>query len=180
MSSVEIDKDIIQPVIAWIKSEHPGLPVIIDRPNVLRPELPYFSLLLITPIQKRGSRDSMMHQNDSKWTIGGQRAFTLAVRSYAKAKNKNFFEPQDLLAKLQDSVEDDTRREDLTKAGLAVSFSSDILDITELLETGFEPRAQLDIGFLIASNRDAELGAIEMVKIEGTFDGDTEPEFDIP
>ena len=180
MSSVEVDKDIIQPVILWIKREFPKIPVIVDRPNTPRPKLPYFALLLTTPIQKVGSRDSREHVNDTKWNIGGQRRFTLSVRSYVETADKNFFQSQDLLAQLQDSLEDETRRTDLTTAGLAVWFSTDILDITELLETGFESRAQFDIEFGIASNRETDLGAIEKVKIQGTVDGETEPEFQVP
>lgn len=180
MSSVEVDKDIIQPVILWIKREFPSIPVIIDRQNVPRPKLPYFALLITTPIQKVGSRDSMKHVDDTKWIIGGQRRFTLSVRSYVNTKDKNFFQSQDLLVKLQDSLEDETRRIDLTTAGLAVWFSTDILDITELLETGFEARAQFDIEFGIASNRETDLGKIDKVKIQGTVNGEEQDEFQVP
>lgn len=180
MSSVEVDKDIIQPVILWINSEFPDITVIVDRPNVPRPKLPYFALLITTPIQKVGSRDSLEHIDDTTWNIGGQRRFTLSVRSYVETKDKNFFQSQDLLVQLQDSLEDETRRIDLTTAGLAVWFSTDILDITELLETGFESRAQFDIEFGIASNRETDLGAIEKVKIQGTLDGEEQDEFQVP
>lgn len=180
MSSVKVETDIIVPVIAWIKREFPNARVIVDRPNVPRPALPYFALLLTTPVQKVGSRDSSIHVNDSTWIIGGQRRFTLSVRSYVSPKGKGFFNAQNDLIQLQDSLEDDNRRIDLTQAGLSVWFSTDILDITELLETGFEPRAQFDIQFGIASNRTADLGAIETVEIEGTVDGQLEPEQTIP
>lgn len=180
MSSVKVEIDITPPVIAWIKSEFPNIQVIIEKPNVPRPPLPYFSILLTTPIQKVGSRDSREHVNDTTWTIGGQRRFTLSVRSYVSPKGKGFFNAQNNLVQLQDSLEDENRRNELTIAGLAVWFSSDILDITELLETGYEPRAQFDIEFGIASNREADLGAIEKVKITGTLDGQEEPEQTIP
>ena len=180
MPSVKVKVDILPPVIKWINTEFVGIPVIADRPNVPRPGLPYFALLMTTPILKVGSRDNIEHVSDTKWNIGGQRRFTLSVRAYVSPEAKQFFDAQDMLTQLQDSLEDDVRREELTKAGLAVWFSNDILDITELLETGFEPRAQLDIEMGIASNRDAELGAIEKVKIEATVDGVTDPEFEIP
>lgn len=180
MSSVKMATDVTPYVINWIKNEFPDIPVIIDRPNVPRPELPYITIMVSSPITKVGSRDSREHVDDTTWNIGGQRRFTMSIRAYVSPSGKGFFDAQDMMIQLQDSLEDDNRRSILTSAGLAVWFSSDILDVTELLETGYEPRAQLDVEFGIASNRETDFGAIETVQIEPTIDGNTEPEFEVP
>lgn len=174
--------------MAWVCGEFPDVPVIIDRPNVPRPEKrPYIAILLVTPIQKVGMNDATTYQEpaeegdpDTIFNICGQRRFTIAIRAFGTMENKAHFEPQDILTVLQDALEDPNRRAPLTNAGLSVWFSTDILDVTELLETGYEPRAQFDIEMGIASNRTADLGAIEKTKIQGTVDGDEQPEFQVP
>ena len=184
--SILIATDITPPVIAWIKQILPSLQVIIDRPNVQRPTPPYLSIMMVTPIIKVGSRDSISYEHDednpddTNFSVSGQRRFTLAVRAYGVSTGKAFFDAFDNMSKLQDSLEDSVGREELTKAGLAVWNSNDILDVTELLESGYEPRAQLDIEFGIVSNRVVDLGAIETVKITGTANGIEDPEFSVP
>ena len=180
--SIIIERDITPAIISWIKAEFTGARVIIDRPNVPRPKRPYFAILLTTPIQKGGARDHIQHQagSDTIFEIGGQRRFTVSISVIDEMKNKNFFTVQNACQQLMDSLEDVNRRAPLTAAGLSVWFSTEILDVTELLETGYEPRAQFDLEMGIASNRTADLGAIEKVKVQGTIEGDDEPEFDIP
>lgn len=172
-------KDVLPAIFTWLKREL-DIPAIVEKPNVPRPKPPYLSVNIVTPITKVGSRDSVENISNSSFNIGGQRRFTLGVKSYVDPKDQSFFDAQDLLIKLQDSLEDPTKRLPLTEAGLAVFFANDILDVTELLETGFEPRAQLDVEMGIASNRTTDLGAIETVKITPTVNEQEEPEFQVP
>lgn len=182
MASIQPEKDITPHVIKWIKSVLGNIPVIIDRTNAERPKKPYISLNILVPVQKTGFTDSLESippeeapdGKDTIYNIGGQRQFTMGIRSFTEAKEKNFFDAQNLLIRLQDSIEDDIARQPLTEGGLAVFGSSDILDVTELIESGYEPRAQLDVMMGIASNRQSDQGAIEKVEITGNY---TEPTF---
>ncbi len=186
MSSVKVEEAITPPILAWLKKEFPDVPRIIERPNVPRPKTPYFAIFMTTPLTKVGMSDSVEFISSlpvpgaTSYNIGGQRQFTMAIRCYGNPEDKQYYDAQNKLVQLQDSLEDEVRRVDLTSAGLSVWFSTDILDIAELLETGFEPRAQFDIIFGIASNRAADLGAIEKTEITGTYDGQEEPEFSVP
>jgi len=139
------------------------------------------------PLIRVGGRDNVERAPvavppavQAKDNIGGQRRFTIAIRSYVTPEDQNFYDAQNLLIKLQDSLEDVTRRTELINAGLAVWNSNAILDTTVELESGFEPRAQFDIEFGIASNRDADLGQISSTEITGTIDGTEEDSFTVP
>lgn len=177
MSSVDMKEDVIVPIIAWIRREL-NIPVITEQPNVPRPRPPYIGLMITAPLQKIG-RDNVETSLEGD-NIGGQRRFTIAIRSYVSPKNEGFYDAQNLLIKLQDSLEDETRRTELTNAGLAVWISGVILDTTVELESGFEPRAQFDVEFGIASNREAELGQISTAVFTGTIDGETGDPFQVP
>ncbi len=176
MASIKTQSDIITPIIKWIKTIHPELLVIIDRPGKQRPPRPYMTVRMLTPVQKLGSTDNLTHISDSKWCQSGQRMFVISIVAYEKGEREDVFEAQDRLIRIQDSVEDPNLKGALEEAGLAVWQTDDILDTTELLETGYEPRAQLDITMGIASNRTIDLGAIEEVRITPKIDGVECPE----
>lgn len=190
MPSIRIDTDIFQPVRQWIESITEVTRVIKDKPGRPRPnKFPYITVNLITSLQKIGSRDSLEYDApdealpisetnpDDQWNIGGQRRFVISVNAYVDKKIRDFFDAQDLLIKLQDAVDDPNQRTILKAAGLSVFSVGDILPISELIETGWESRAQVDITMSIASNRKTRLGAIEKVEIQGTIDGQEDEEF---
>jgi len=185
MSSVDMKEGVIVPMISWIRREL-DIPIIVEQPNVPRPNPPYIGLMITTPLIKIG-RDNIERPAvaippaiQKKDNIGGQRQFTVSVRAYVSPINQQFYDAQNLLIILQDSLEDETRRVELTEAGLAVWVSNAILDTTVELESGFEPRAQFDIGFGIASNRDADLGQISSAEFTGTLNGTKEDSFEVP
>ena len=185
MSSVDMKTDVIVPIIAWITREL-GIVVIVEQPNTNRPPVPYIGLMISAPLQKIG-RDNIERakldvdldpiESDN---IGGQRKFTISIRAYVSPVGQNFYDAQNKCIILQDSLEDETRRVELTAAGLAVFLSGVILDTTVELESGFEPRAQFDIEFGIASNRDADLGQIKTTILTATIDGQEEDSFQVP
>lgn len=169
------------PIVQWLN----GLlnkPVIVDRPNSTRPKRPYLTINLVTPLQKAGSRDNTVANDDGTFSLCGQRTFTLSVKAYSDngRDNTGFFQAHDLLAQVMDSVDDPELREPLTVAGLAVMSVGDILDLTELVESGFEARAGMDMFMGIAANRDTGLLTIDKVEITATVGGQTDPTFEVP
>lgn len=192
LGSIKIKTRISDVFVSWIRGELGNLPVIVAQTNKKRPStLPYLSINLITPLEKVGRDDSKQYNPpdpqlpidddnpDDAWIISGQREFTMSISAYSKNGREHFYEAQDLLTQLTDAIEDPVRRAPLTAVGLAVRDTGAILNLSELLETGYEPRAQMDLMMNIASNRLARLGAIEKVEVQGTVDDEQDKKFDI-
>jgi len=187
--------DILQSVKAWIEKVHPRIPVILDRPNEPRPRRndgkglrrskrkPYFSISFVTPLTRIGGRDSLMDKpgegNEETFVLGGQRTFTVGIMVYSDPSDKNFLQGHDLMSALADSQDDPNLREPLTDSGLAIFIANDILDVTDSIESGFEPRVSMDVIMGVASNRDTKLGAIDKTEITGTLNGKEEPPFTV-
>lgn len=186
MSSISVRTDIAVPLVAWIRIIHPSLTVIWTRPNAPRPSVPYIGLELTTPIGKPGHRDDIDYivdpddEDATNFNIGGQRTFTVTVNAYQvkgpsnRSEHDDIFDPHDLLEQIRDAIENPVAMESLHASGLAVWTVGDILDLTELIETGYESRYSMDLGMGIASNRQADLGAIQNVTFQATADGEEE------
>lgn len=184
MPSINVRTDIIEPWVKFLTQEtlFPRIPILVLNQNVERPDTDYLGLQLTTPIQRPHFRDDIQPPSSGTiYNIGGQRQFVLSISAYRVenrvelARHDDLYLPQDRLIMIQDALESPVKRQGLTAAGLAVFQVGAILDLTELVETGFESRAQLDITMGIASNRDEDLGAIEKVEVTGTIDGDEDP-----
>lgn len=184
VDGIKVKDEIMTPFINWLKEIHPGITVIVDRPNVNRPAAPYITVNILAPLQAIGSRDNAPIARDSDpgntiFRMTGQRQFTMSVKAYEKGENKDFFDAQDRLIRVVNATRDPGLRATLRAAGLAVLADGAILDVTELIESGYEPRAQLDLIMGIAEDRETDLGAIENVGITGTVDGQTDPKFTV-
>lgn len=189
-NGIRMKRDVTDPVVKWLKALLPDVPVIIMHPNAPAPEVNsewdcYITLQVTTPLQKLGSSDWIGHKGDPEslntFVIAGQRSLVLSLNSYLVRgeRNKNrhdqFFNAQDLLIQVQDATEDPLQLAVLQASGLAVWSAGDILDLTELVETGYESRAQLDLTLGLASNRESDIGYIERVELEAKVDGQDEP-----
>ncbi len=160
-------------LVSWVKRVIDVNTVIWERQNAPRPTIdlfPYVTLNLLTPRTKVGFRDSLEYISGTNYNKGGQRTFGLSISVYSK-DDSVYFEAIDLAEQLQDSLDNPLELETLALAGLAFFNIGDILDTSTLLETGFEPRATLDLTVGVASNRIIDLGAIESVSFTGTYDG---------
>jgi hypothetical protein len=183
MSSIRLKTDLTDVLIPWLKALYTDfeVPVIIERPNQVRPLKTYLSVRISTPLQRQGSNDSIVHKTGDTFEISGQRRLGVSITCHM-VKNSDtmdirndFFTAQDLLAQVQDACENPLALETLNDAGIAVWSAGDILDLTELVESGFESRAQIDLVIGLASNRDVDLGYIDSVEFVGTVEGDDEP-----
>ena len=169
MSSINPRDAITDYIIPFVK-KHLGqdVPVIITRQNNLRPNKDYVVLDIVSPLSMTGFSDSIQHSSDSTFNVGGQRVFTLGIQYIVVDPNRNvrddFFKAQEKMEIMRDAMLDIVKLEDLHRQGLSVWSLGAILDLTEVIETGFEPRAQMDVIMGISSNRDAELGVIESVE----------------
>ncbi len=135
-----------------------------------RPALPYFSMNVTTPAAKFG--DDSTQDVDGNGTInrGGQRRMSVSFQSYAQ----DVEEAYNYMSLWQAALDQFTTQSNLREAGIAVWTIGNVADISALLNTGYEARAQLDVQFGIASNLEEDVGTIESVFASGTIHSGTE------
>ena len=128
----------------WAVSVVPsGMPVIFYEPNAPRPTVPYVTLYLNSVVSV--GQDWTEAEADSTGTVDmkGDRQFTLQVQGYGN-------DPLTVLENIRTSLQKQTVLDTLRANGIAFYQSLNIGDITELVDSQFERRAQLDILFGIA------------------------------
>jgi len=126
---------------------------------------PFIGLKLIDGPDSRGFEPEIRWKKpDPKPTLSRQKRFTLSVNVYGRRALS-------VADSLRDSLDIPTVYETFCRAGFSVVSVGLIRDLTELLDTKFEKRAQFDIGILLASNTIFDLEAIEHVTVDGTVNG---------
>lgn len=135
-------------------------PEIMDVP---RPTKPYVSLKLTTPSAKTGDDDKRHIPNTTKWISGGVRKMTVSFQAYGRSHEEAY----NYMALLQTGLDLENIQEFLRRAGIAVWIIGNVADLSQLLNTGFEGRAQMDCTFGIAMNLTSDLGQMDSVAVEG-------------
>ena len=125
--------------------------IIWDRPDARRPSVPYMTLNYLTGPVRIAQLDEERVQDDGTIIMCATRNFTLSIKAYigdVRAKSHpDFWRPIQSLSDLSGKLTTVAIRELFRKEGLAIMNIEGIQDITELLETGYEPRANMDILF---------------------------------
>lgn len=130
-----------------------------------RPQLPYFSFKLTTPGAKSGD-DSQYYVANTTFGRGGIRKMTISFHCYAQEQETAY----NLMALWQGSLELFQTQANLKAAGVAVWLIGNVADLSQLLNTGYEGRSQMDVQFGVASNLTENLGEIDTAEITGTVD----------
>lgn len=158
-----------------------GLTVIMEEPkvpNAPRPALPYLSLKLTTS-SKRLGYDEERRPSDTETNTCGPRKMVASIQCYS-AKDDD---PGNYLALLQSKLQQSQMHDALDLGGIAVWTIGDVADLSQLLNTGYEARAQMDVSFGIAANLIEKVGYIETVIVSGEVHAGTEtltPDFQVP
>ena len=157
----------------WVSGES-GLETIWDEPNAPRPKTPYALLGLVSPPVKYGSKDDLRSAGGDDFEITGQRSVAYSVKVLGR-------DAVSYVTDLQMSLEKPSVQEALRAAGLAVWEEGDVLDISELLETGFEERANMDVVFGISATTEEAVGELKNVEVQGeiTLEDGTTRDVDI-
>ena len=139
-------------------------------PNAPRPPtgLPYFSFKVTTPGTHLGYSSQQYTGTATTFNAGGQRRASVSFHCYAEDQETAY----NYMALWQMQLDMTETQERLRNAGIAVWTIGDVADLSQLLNTGYEGRAQLDAQFGIAFNLTQDLGCIETVEVEGTIDVD--------
>ncbi len=153
-----------------------GLTAIVEEPvtqNAPRPCLPYFSFKFIVPGAKNGDDSSFYAGTDDApylYGKGGNRKMTVSFHCYATTQEEAY----SYMALWQGALELPGVQESLRTATptniLAVWLIGTVADLSQLLNTGYEGRSQMDVQFGICSNLVENDGAIESADITGTVD----------
>ena len=155
-----------------------GVVAIIDSPTVQqapRPRLPYMSFNYRMPSQKYGY-DSVAHVEDNVFNVGGLRRMILSFSCYAETQEEAYA----IMTTWQSALELPTVQERCRAAKMPVWGSEPVVDLSQLLNTGWEARAQMDAYFGLASNVEVDLGAIETVEGVGTVNTNGVDEAEVP
>ncbi len=127
-----------------------------------RPDKPYISMKIISNVDigqglARGSIDS---NGDASFV--GTKEFTLSIQHYG-------VDSMNTLSTLKDSLDDDAELQTLRDNNLIFVEQLLFTDITALLETEWEERAQLDLLFRATSTSNHQVGIIERAMLKGTY-----------
>lgn len=163
MSAISI-KNIEDALFNWVDSLNivPSNKIVFEEQNVKRPIPPYISMKLITLPQKLGSRDNIKHDVDDNYKIHGVRSLTVSCKSYGNTAIQ-------LMSDMHESFELSSVRDIFLNANLAIWDEGSPTDISTVLETGFETRANMDIIVAGTSEQIDTRGYIATASYEGTI-----------
>jgi hypothetical protein len=148
-------------ILTWIQTAL-SVTAIWDKQNGNRPALPYVSVNIITGPQNDGAVEAKYKELDT-FTYIFRKIFTLSIQAHSQTTHLA------LLGTLINSMILPTQRAPLRAAGLSIYNNQDILptDISELIDTGFEKRASIDVTMAFAEEIDDIPGEIQTMQLVG-------------
>jgi hypothetical protein len=143
----------------------PDIPVILADQNEPRPPRPYISYKLMTgPI--RNGHDSESMDEDGDLNMIGERELSVSVNYYGLYAVEG-------MSALQTRLQFPSVRAILAQNKLVYVSDSGVRDVSQLLETQTETRAQMDVNLrLTVSDQDLAAGYFEEVEITDSDTGE--------
>ena len=131
-------------IITWIAgniTDITATKVVWDKQAAPRPALPYVTVNIMPPVDETGMIPESGYTATDVWTMTHRFRIGVSINIIA---NENY------LAKMQQliiSLDKDSVRTALKAAGLYFRYAEDSVDLTELLDSGYEFRIQKDFVF---------------------------------
>lgn len=145
----------------WFSKQSNITAIWADQSKV-RPKRPYATLKIITGTVKLGGQDNLRDGPAGRpFVLNGPRQISLSVNVYGE-------DAMDILTTVRDSLDDPAVIDDLDAHGLAVTDDGSVQNVTEALESHFEPRAQMDVVFMLQEERDAFVVPVDRINLNGT------------
>ncbi|MCK5318362.1 MAG: hypothetical protein KAJ55_10620 [Anaerolineales bacterium] len=142
--------------------------------KAVKPALDYITMNISAGPSSQGAPELKYKELDT-YEMPFRRAFTLTINVYS---NLGWISLAHAIASAKDL---ESKRSILRLAGISILDHSDILDISELLDTKHEGRATVDLFLSDCVVRDDITGEIHKVGLTGTTgDFETEQEIEIP
>ena len=139
-----------------------GMPVIFYDPNAPRPNQPYLTLFLSSIDQVSWDWYSQSSNAAGEINMHGDRRFTLQLQAYGN-------DPLTVLENLRTSLQKQSVLDTLRANGLSFYNFLAINDITDLVDSKFEKRAQMDLRFGIGQSYIDATGFFNKTEVEEKF-----------
>lgn len=144
-----------------------GMPVIFWEPNAPRPTVPYVTLFLSNIVAVNQDWSSADADASGIIDMKGDRQFTLQIQSYGG-------DPLTVLENIRTSLQKQTVLDTLRANGIAFYSSLAINDITDLVDSQFERRAQLDVLMGIAQIYTDDPGYFDTMEVQEVIENQIE------
>jgi len=152
----------------WAVSQVPmGMPVIFWEPNAPRPTIPYITLFLSNIVAVNQDWSAPDADINGVIDMKGDRQFTLQIQGYGA-------DPLTVLENIRTSLQKQTVLDTLRANGIAFYSSLAINDITDLVDSQFERRAQLDVLMGIAQIYTDDPGYFDTMEIQEVIENQIE------
>lgn len=147
-----------------------GLTVLFARERGPRPDKPFVTLNFIAGPDPLFDFDEVRRNvAREKFEIAGMRKYTVSIQAFGDCAVSIL---EELQIKLESPNVVSTFRQ--SDADIAVVGRGSITNVSELMETGYEERASMDVTFNSAKQIDVDVKTIEVVEYEGEIeDGKT-------
>lgn len=175
MLKIDLDYNLIRKCIINAIQSSTGLDqnhVIVleaEEPNSPRPSLPYIGMKITTPGARYGDDTKQNIPGSTKWSSGGPRKMTASFEAFASTHEDAY----NLMTLWQTSLDEENIQSFLRASGIAVWIIGTVADLTALLNTGYEGRAQMDCQFGLAVNLTSDLGEMDSVTVTGAITTDS-------
>lgn len=146
-----------------------------ESQNNPRPCKPYFTMKFLSPAIKQGDDAKTYTGQGNVYNIGGQRKMVVDFNSYGNSHEQAY----QFMACWQSALETEGVQGELRAAGIAVWLNGSVLDLSALLNTGYEGRCHMEVSFGAVANVYEDTGEIDTVTISGVVTSDLSNE-DIP
>lgn len=135
-----------------------------------RPPKPYMTVKFTSPGTKSGFDSSAIVMEGglptTKRVVGGQRKVTADFNCFGTSHEEAY----NYMALWQSALETETIQEMLRRSGIALWRNGSVADLSALLNTGYEGRAQMQVDFGAAANIVEDLGEMDSVPIAAEVD----------
>lgn len=160
-------------------------PVIWAFQSATQPRLP-FAMLKLSPARKVGGLDEVnLSENDSHvgaemiQTVRGHREVTLTLEVFSNAV-VNGKTASDYIERALISLRLPTQLYSLRQAGLSLVGWDNVVDLSVLVATAYQSRAQVDVKFYLLDTVSEATGYIETVEVTPTINEHEYPVVDVP
>lgn len=142
-----------------------GVTLIWEDQSAPRPEKPYVSMNFLSPSQRIGFDESRV--SGANFSLVGQRRFVVSINAFGenRMENEDALDAADLLEPVVQGMYREDTLAALCELGLASVNEGEIRDLTALLESRYESRAQVDLTFHRTVSQSEEITPIEKVEV---------------
>lgn len=164
--------DIQNSIQSWVATQT-GLTTIWSRQNAPRPAMPYCSLYILS-FNRTGFDEILPPDALGLYKIKGQNYLNLNVSVFYK-KDDSTVDGIGILDDLRLSINKQSVLDYFTTNNLSfIRPLTNIIDLSEVVATGFEQRAMLDLQFLVATYITDTVNLIETVNGVGVVNNNDE------